>query len=237
MKRLLLLTLVLSTFVTGVLVVPFIPLGGNAKEAKGSPAMNEFFCADANGDGVVNMADPIAILKYLFLSGEAPYCIAEGCSLTDAFVTREELEEQLRGLRPPESLAMVELGAMQMVPSDNWDVKVRLNRVLKDALGEFDTRTNRFIAASSGTFLVNAEVWWSPPSRNTNYRADIVVNDKYVATGIDDTDSDWHQNAVAINWGRVIDLEAGDTVEVRVVQWTGRDQQLSGGKLQIVQLR
>jgi len=89
MRRLLVPVLVLNALLLAVRVLQEIPVvqGGG-----GSPATDERFCADSNGDGVVDLSDAVTILSYLFtgLGGE-PYCVAQGVGL-DQFATREDLE-------------------------------------------------------------------------------------------------------------------------------------------------
>ena len=47
------------------------------------PALDSSFCADANGDGTIDIGDPVTILTYLFSGGPAPYCLADGADLEE----------------------------------------------------------------------------------------------------------------------------------------------------------
>ena len=66
-------------------------LPANAQEDPGGPAVDERFCADSNGDGTIDLSDPITILQYLFTGGDAPYCIAQGDGLPQG-LTPEQAE-------------------------------------------------------------------------------------------------------------------------------------------------
>lgn len=60
-------------------MVWFGSIGRSGGQNKDGPALDERFCADANGDGKVDISDPIWILEHLFLGGrEPPWCIAQG---------------------------------------------------------------------------------------------------------------------------------------------------------------
>lgn len=67
------------------------------------PLRDERFCADANGDGSLNVTDAVTILQYLFVGNTTPYCVAQETSLSD-FATRAEVNalraeiEALKGL-------------------------------------------------------------------------------------------------------------------------------------------
>ena len=61
------------------------------QEEPASPLLDERFCADASGDGKLDITDAVTILQYLFQGTTTPYCIAEGSALAD-FATRAELE-------------------------------------------------------------------------------------------------------------------------------------------------
>jgi hypothetical protein len=63
-------------------------------EAGPGPATDERFCADANGDGSVDISDAVNILNHLFTgSGAPPYCIAQDLSLDDRYASRSGLAE------------------------------------------------------------------------------------------------------------------------------------------------
>ena len=74
-------SLALVAAVAWIGVVPAIPQG----------ATDHRFCADADGDGRVQIGDAITILNYLFAGqGVAPYCIAQERGL-DHLASRDEL--------------------------------------------------------------------------------------------------------------------------------------------------
>ncbi|HVR74850.1 MAG TPA: hypothetical protein VMT52_10980 [Planctomycetota bacterium] len=62
----------------------------DAQAGPGQPAADSRFCADSNGDGVLNIADAVTVLDYLFNGTATPYCIAQSQSLP--FATRDETE-------------------------------------------------------------------------------------------------------------------------------------------------
>lgn len=63
--------------------IALVVLFGNWKEAESggrNPAVcttPEFFKADANGDGSLDITDPLVLLLYLFQGGQAPVCFAQ----------------------------------------------------------------------------------------------------------------------------------------------------------------
>ena len=63
--------------------IVMVVLFGNWKEAKSGGkdstvcTTRESFKADANGDGNLNVNDPVQILRYLFRGGPAPVCFAQ----------------------------------------------------------------------------------------------------------------------------------------------------------------
>lgn len=78
----------------------------NAQAGPEQPAADSRFCADSNGDGILNIADAVTVLDYLFNGTVTPYCIAQSQSLP--FATKDETEtlrsdlqslrEQLKGV-------------------------------------------------------------------------------------------------------------------------------------------
>jgi len=56
-----------------------------------TPATDQRFCADANGDGQLDISDAMTVLNFLFTSSSTPYCIAQRQSLP--FATRTEVEQ------------------------------------------------------------------------------------------------------------------------------------------------
>ena len=77
---------------------------GNWKETKSGaedPAVcgtPETFKADANGDGRLDITDPLQVLRYLFQGGEAPVCFAQegDPDLAAAFATLQDDMEAMR---------------------------------------------------------------------------------------------------------------------------------------------
>jgi hypothetical protein len=55
-----------------------------------SPSTDHHFCADANGDGRLDVSDAVRILNFLFVGSSTPYCVAQDISL-DRFASREDL--------------------------------------------------------------------------------------------------------------------------------------------------
>ena len=45
------------------------------------PLMDDRFCADTNGDGQINISDPVRILNALFAGGEDAWCVVEGLNI------------------------------------------------------------------------------------------------------------------------------------------------------------
>lgn len=60
--------------------------GRSGGQGQAPPLTDHRFCADANGDGAIDISDPVTILTYLFTGGAPPYCIAQNLSLEDLFV-------------------------------------------------------------------------------------------------------------------------------------------------------
>ena len=73
----------------------FLWLGVRHTEAQ-EPGTGLFVCGDVNGDGRIDLSDPIALLSFLFLGGEPPECsvspdtqVDEGSCESVAQKTRE----------------------------------------------------------------------------------------------------------------------------------------------------
>ena len=64
--------------------------------AQSGPATNEEFCADANGDGEVDLSDAVTILTYRFTDeSKAPYCVLAEVSIDDLTARIVELDTGL----------------------------------------------------------------------------------------------------------------------------------------------
>jgi hypothetical protein len=86
-------------FLAVVAVVLLGNLGRSGGEQQPQePLTDERFCADANGDGVVNIADPVTILSFLFSGTATPYCVAEGVSLDELSAQLEALASRIDAL-------------------------------------------------------------------------------------------------------------------------------------------
>ena len=84
MKRLIFLALVVNAALLAGRVWQELPAGA---QGAATPALDERFCGDANGDGKIDVSDAINIVNFLFTGlGESPYCIAQGLSLDELYV-------------------------------------------------------------------------------------------------------------------------------------------------------
>jgi hypothetical protein len=68
------------------------------------PLTDKRFCADANGDGKLDLSDAVTVLNYLFLGQGAPYCVAQDIALTD-FVRKGEPDAISSRMLAPESVS------------------------------------------------------------------------------------------------------------------------------------
>ena len=53
-----------------------VPVEAGAREGRGAEEGEYFACADSNGDGLLNIADPVHTLRYLFSEAPEPRCEA-----------------------------------------------------------------------------------------------------------------------------------------------------------------
>jgi len=93
MKRFIVLVLIVNALLLGVRAWQELPV---AQGGVGLPATDDRFCADPNGDGVVDMADALTILNFLFTGqGSPPYCITEGTSIDELTAQIVQLDAAL----------------------------------------------------------------------------------------------------------------------------------------------
>jgi hypothetical protein len=64
---------------------------GERFDLPGGPLTDSRFCADADGDGRLDIGDAVNILNHLFIGTATPYCIAEGTSLA-GFARQADLQ-------------------------------------------------------------------------------------------------------------------------------------------------
>ena len=67
-------------FISLVFTIGFVGESSLAAQEVG-PLMDERFCADSNGDGRLDISDPVTALEYLFGSGRGPYCLESGVNI------------------------------------------------------------------------------------------------------------------------------------------------------------
>ena len=95
MKKLLIVLLCLNACLLADRLWQEVPM---AQGGGGGPWLDDRCCADANGDGLVNIVDPITILGFLFGGEGQPHCVAQGRSplgRINELVTRvQALEER-----------------------------------------------------------------------------------------------------------------------------------------------
>jgi hypothetical protein len=97
MKRFLVPVLIVNALLLGVRAWQELPV---AQGGAGVPATDDRFCADSNGDGILDMSDAVTVLNFLFNGqGSPPYCIAQGTSL-DQFATLDDLQALRDELTP-----------------------------------------------------------------------------------------------------------------------------------------
>ena len=73
------------------------------------PLMDERFCADANGDGQIDISDPVRTLNSLFGGGAGPYCIVEGLNIGAQLAELESTNSLLTQSNADLSAHMTEL--------------------------------------------------------------------------------------------------------------------------------
>jgi hypothetical protein len=59
---------------------------------------DERFCSDVNGDGKLDVSDPVTLLNYLFQGTSTPYCVAQGISLEHVSTGLQALSERMNAL-------------------------------------------------------------------------------------------------------------------------------------------
>ncbi len=104
MRRLLIVALLINTLLLVGLVGR--EMGVFAQAGAGGPATDERFCADANGDGAIDLSDAVTILNHLFTGqGTPPYCIAQEISLASMEDRLVKLAERVDALAEKPSLS------------------------------------------------------------------------------------------------------------------------------------
>lgn len=78
-------------FLAIVAVVVFGNVNRSGGQQTSEPATDERFCADVNGDGILDLTDGINLIAYLFQGTDTPYCIAQGAPM-DGLVTQSQLD-------------------------------------------------------------------------------------------------------------------------------------------------
>ena len=136
--------------------IVLVALLGNWKEAK-SGAKNpaacktpETFKADANGDGKLDITDPLQVLRYLFQGGEAPVCFAQeedpgvAASLAALQADVETIRTELAGVQG--SLPTVEDVATELITNhlDSLPQAPAGNNGTQPFTGPVRFKTNRF---------------------------------------------------------------------------------------------
>jgi hypothetical protein len=91
MRALLLIALFLNAALLAGRVWQELP--ASAERGRGAgPATDERYCADATGDGKLDISDAVSILNFLFTgTGDPPYCIAQGDPMPGG-LTEEQAE-------------------------------------------------------------------------------------------------------------------------------------------------
>jgi len=91
---------------------------GNLSRSGGQqagPALDQRFCADVDGNGVLDLTDAVTILNYLYLGTATPYCVAQNVSLEDLIDRVEELESKAGGIK------YLTISAEGFIPGHNTD--------------------------------------------------------------------------------------------------------------------
>ena len=97
-----------------------------------------------------------------------------------------------------------------------------------DLFGEFTTTTSRFIATTTGYYLVTAQVKWATTTDTKNYNlylaknsnTNFIIYKAYVSSGTTEQ---------SVNFADIISLTAGDWLEVYVYQDSGTSQTITAG--------
>jgi hypothetical protein len=197
----------------------------------GEPATDERFCADANGDGTVNLSDALSILNFLFLGAKAPYCIAEN----------SDLLQRISALEAPKTFVSVRMSTPQNnIPRSTLSApkqtKVRLNAETADTLGEFNTGTYEFTAQQDGVYLIHATATWNFPNVGVgdHHHLYILSSGEIGATGLSPALGEWAVNECSTS-GR---LTAGQKVWLTVDHWQATDDaDLLGAQMEIVRVQ
>jgi len=115
------------------------------------------------------------------------------------------------------------------------NTKVIFDQESFDLFGEFTTTTSRFIATTTGYYLVIAQVKWAATTTDaknynlylvknctstSNLGEDIIIYKAYVSSGTTEQ---------SVNFADIISLTAGDWLEVYVYQDSGTTQTITAG--------
>lgn len=146
---------------------------------------------DINGDASINIADPVALLAYLFSGGPAPAAIAAGPATGGSSLTAT-------------------MSASQSIPGDNSPVTIPFDQDSNDTLGEFANGV--FSPAEAGTYLVQLQLGFTNvPSGGIvqlggalNVNGFAEVQDRRNVTNV--------FNVQSVSTSKVLDLVPGDTV-------------------------
>ncbi len=170
----------------------------------GTPA-----AGDVNGDGLVDIVDPVYLFEYLFQSGPEPVACAGGGVLTIA--QQEDLVSFLDGTK---NLTATMISSFD-IPFDPALTLIPFDTEANDFNDEFDVSASVFSPASDGTYLLATQLTFLTDSSTpvTNLVAVLYRNGSQAAISYETTDGVAQTCTVTLT--TTIDLLAGDTVDLR----------------------
>lgn len=228
MKRVSGYAIVLVVLVAVVWIGRGVPSGGQAQEGRTAGVL----CGDTNGDGVLNIGDPVYTLNFLFLGGTAPRCWAD-CEATTLEAVCAELKELKAGLAS-RTFVSVRKGAQIVIPGDAQWHTINFDSKEADAADEFDLGSDTFIPQDDGVYLLHAWTYWKEVSQVGTINLGIFVGDSFVA-------EDWDvarltPQDISTQCSRVIALKAGQRVTAKLNNQLGSNQSVILAQLQVVRI-
>ena len=228
MKRLIVVALFVNAFLLAGRFWQELPAN-----AGGTPLglMDNQFCADADGNGNLDMSDAITILNYLFLGTGQPYCLAVASSPLERIEALEARVGELEDV--PRFVSASSTSPHQLGRQGEWtNIDFGTTSGDGELRNSFDLRADRFEVIDHGTYLISADLLlYGSDSGGSLVR--FIVNEEVSWLG--GSDATW-EGDFPNSGSLVVTLEAGDTVGVQGTTY-GTTGMIKDATLSVYKLR